>query len=277
MSKHFLTITLFLSAFVFSGCELSGDGTITVLPLEGQKTIEQDLYSDWTPVNQSNSAHLKIFEFRDDQGVLKERINVLSLNKNKFTFEIKENTDKPLSVNAWHFENQNALAVINGSFFDENYKATGGLWLKGQGKIISLTGNNSYDGALVIDANGKLSLQYLPSNNLQTLKDDEQVLVNFPMLISNGKILLKKNGGEGSRRSLIAEDNQFIYFINTESFYFTLQEMMAWVGKNLDGVENVLNLDGGSSSGLSVLGDELQWSSNSLVSVPNVIIVYEKE
>lgn len=277
MSKHFLTITLFLSAFVFSGCELAGDGTITVLPLEDQESVEQNLYSDWTAVNEAKSAHLKVFEIHDKDGILKERVNVLSLNKNKFTFEIKENVVNPLSVNAWHFENQDALAVINGSFFDENYKATGGLWLKGKGKIISLTGNNSYDGAVVIDANGKLSLQYLPSNNLQTLKDDEQVLVNFPMLISKGKMLLKNNGGEGARRSLIGEDEQFIYLISTDSFYFNLYDMMVWTGKNLEGIENLMNLDGGSSGGLSVLGDLMKWSNNSLASVPNVIIAYEQK
>ncbi|HPL92810.1 MAG TPA: phosphodiester glycosidase family protein [bacterium] len=277
MSKHFLTITLFLSSFVFSACEFSGDGTITVLPLEEQGTIEQNLYSDWTAVNNSKSAHLKVFEVRDKDGVLKERINVLSLNKNKFIFEIQENVVNPLSVNAWHFENQNALAVINGSFFDENYKATGGLWLKGKGKIISLTGNNSYDGAVTIDSNGKLSLQYLPSNNLQTLKDDEQILVNFPMLISKGKMLLKNNGGEGARRSLIGEDEQFIYLISTDSFYFNLYDMMVWAGQNLEGLENLMNLDGGSSGGLSVLGDLVKWSNNSLASVPNVIIAYEQK
>jgi len=277
VSKHFLTITLFLSSFVFSACEFSGDGTITVLPLEEQGTIEQNLYSDWTAVNNSKSAHLKVFEVRDKDGVLKERINVLSLNKNKFIFEIQENVVNPLSVNAWHFENQNALAVINGSFFDENYKATGGLWLKGKGKIISLTGNNSYDGAVTIDSNGKLSLQYLPSNNLQTLKDDEQILVNFPMLISKGKMLLKNNGGEGARRSLIGEDEQFIYLISTDSFYFNLYDMMVWAGQNLEGLENLMNLDGGSSGGLSVLGDLVKWSNNSLASVPNVIIAYEQK
>lgn len=277
MSKHFLTITLFLSAFVFCGCQFAGDGTITVLPLEEQKTDEQNLYSDWTAINKSKDAHLKVFEIHDKEGVLKERVNVLSLNKNKFAFEIKENVINPLSVNAWHFENQNALAVINGSFFDENYKATGGLWLKGKGKIISLSGNNNYDGAVTIDSNGKLSLQYLPSNNLQTLKDDEQVLVNFPMLISKGKMLLKNNGGEGARRSLIGEDEQFIYLISTDSFYFSLYDMMTWVKNNFEGMENLLNLDGGSSTGMSILGDEIKWSNNSLVSVPNVIIAYEQK
>lgn len=277
MKKNFLTIYLLLVSFVFTGCEIAGDGKITILPVENQKTIEQNLYSDWTTVNQAKSAHLKVFEWRDKDGVLQERINVLSLNKNKFTFEIKENTTSPLSVNAWHAENENALVLINGSFFDENYRATGGLWLKGQGKIISLDGQNKYDGAVVIDAEGKLSLRYLPQNSLSALKDDEQVLVNFPMLIAKGKTLLKNTNGEPARRSLLAEDDQFIYFISTAAMRFSLYEMMLWVKENLNGVENVINLDGGSSTGMSVKGDLLQWSNNSFVSVPNVIFAYEKK
>lgn len=275
--KYFTIGFLFFLSFVLSACDFAGDGTITVLPLEPEKPTEQNMYSDWTAVNTAQSAHLKIFELRDKNGILQEQINVLSLNKNKFIFEIKENTINPLSVNAWHFENENALAIINGSFFDENYRATGGLWLKGQGKIISLDGKNKYDGAVVIDAEGKLSLRYLPQNRLSTLKSNEQVLVNFPMLIAKGKILLKNINGEAARRSLIAEDEQFIYFISTSAMHFSLYEIMLWIKENLDGVEYVLNLDGGSSTGMSVRGDLIQWSNNSLVSVPNVILAYEKK
>jgi len=259
-----------------SACQLFDAGTITVLPLESEEVVEQNLYSDWTAINSAQSAHLKVFEIKDKTGNLKEKINILSLNKNRFYFDIKENTELPLLVGAWQAENPESVAVINGSFFDENYQATGGLWLKGQGKIVSLTGKNTYDGAVIIDENGNLNLNYLPQNNLN-LKKEESVLVNFPMLINNGKYLLKENGGESARRSLIGEDEQFVYLINSTANYFTLYEMMIWVGQNIDGIENLLNLDGGSSAGLSVSGDLIQWQNNSFVSVPNVLLVYEKK
>ena len=230
-------------------------------------------YKEWTEFNDGN-AFLKEFLIEDDfQSSVK--ITVVKLKQDSYDFNILEEVDAAKSIAYWQDENNDLDLIINGAFFDENNKATGGMIINGEGSIISEKGSTVYEGAVIINDSGELEIRYLPSSALKEKDKYNDVLVSFPYLIKNGKNYLKEAGEQKAARTLIGSDNEYIYFISCP--YFTFYEAMLWAEENVPDLKQLLNLDGGSSTALSFkIDDENIYLINSLGLVPSVITAKKK-
>ena len=96
----------------------------------------------------------------------------------------------------------------------------------------------------------------------------------YPFLIKNSKPNIKEDSGQIARRTFIGtdqEDNFYLGILPEESQ--TLYELSLELSKVPVNWKNVINLDGGSSSGLIANTQKNQENLNSYVPIPNVLVV----
>ena len=272
----FKTLVLVFLGFSLSACD--GEFKISKIKEEKinfnlefpqKKEIE---FSDWTNLNENNNSFVKEFPVDEIEDVF-----VFKFLKTDYDFEVLEKKVGDInSIALWQDEYPDYDFIVNGSFFNKEYNTTGGIILNGEGDIVSENGNNQYEGAVVIDDDKELKIQYLPSNALNNKEGIKDVIVNFPFLIKSGNAYLKIDDPVYAQRTVVASDENYIYFIMTEGRTFTLYGIMNWILENLETVDTALNLDGGSSTGFSykLMGND--YINNSIVPVPNVITVKEK-
>jgi len=271
------TCVLFIFIFLFTACQ----GGFKVNDLNNDKPsfkfldkteIMEAQFPDWTSLNENNNAFVKDFPILEG-----DHIFVFKFLKTDYAFEVLEEKEREeKTIAGWQDQYSDADFIVNGAFFDEEYNATGGIILNGEGRIYSENGNNQYEGAVVINENKELAIRYLPSSALNKMNNIKDVIVNFPFLIKAGNPYLKTENLLYAQRTIIASDDNYIYFIITEGRTFTLYGIMNWILENLKTIDTALNLDGGSSSGFSYKLEEKDYIHNSLVAVPNVIVVKEK-
>lgn len=262
---------IYIFILVFSAC---GVQKFSIKQKETTSVFENNVkssqYKDWTDFNKEQ-AFIKEYFF-NEQG--RAQLVVVKFKKHNYKFNILEDRESPKTMAAWQDTYKNVDLIVNGSFFDESYKPTGGMILNGQGRIYSEDGSNLYEGAVVINEKDELKIKYLPKNNLSVQEKGQNVLVSFPYLIHQGKIVFDENiNKEKEARTLIGSDNEYIYFIISKFNLFTLSDLVVWVNDEFSEIQEVLNLDGGSSSSLSVLLEKLdkKYLINSLTRIPNVI------
>lgn len=272
----FKTFVLVFLSFSLSAC----DGEFKISEIQEEKidfnfeiTKEKEIqFSDWTNLNENNNSFIKEFPVDEIDNVF-----VFKFLKTDYEFEVLEKKAGDInSIALWQDEYPDYDFIVNGSFFNKEYNTTGGIVLNGAGDIISKNGNNQYEGAVIINDDKELKIQYLPSNALNNKEEIKDVIVNFPFLIKSGNAYLKIDDPVYAQRTVIASDENYIYFIMTEGRTFTLYGIMNWILENLETVDTALNLDGGSSTGFSykLMGND--YINNSIVPVPNVITVKEK-
>ncbi len=183
-----------------------------------------------------------------------------------------ENTSAPLTVLGHLNANPKAVFAINGVYFNEKYLPTG--FLKTNGQIV---GKNKYE--LNKSAVLALAPEFKIINTAQEKFDEAKISEagqSYPLLIAAGveqKVATEKK----ARRSFVGEDTQGnIYFGIIPDNEVTLAEAAAMINKIGVPWNNVLNLDGGPSSGLASIIPKSIETINSIVQVPSVIIAEKK-
>jgi len=192
--------------------------------------------------------------------------------KDRFVWRF-ENRAQPSTVEAWAASLPKAVFVANGVYFDEKFQPTGLLKTAG-----TLTNGRTYDA----DKSGLLELApqvaiidtATAKPALETMTEAGQ---NFPLLIKNGGPVTTFKDEHASRRTFVGvdrEENVYVGTVAEDAIDFS--DLAALLAKTDVKWDNVINLDGGTSTGFSVRAGGYEETLNSIVQVPNVIIAERK-
>jgi len=208
------------------------------------------------------------------------RLILYRFAKDKFNWRF-ENRTAPSTVEAWAASLPKAVFVANGVYFDEKFQPTG--LLKTAGTFVN---DRKYDldksGLLelspavsVIDTATKKLAPYSDTGiDLTTLTEAAQ---SFPLLIKNEAPVKSFKDEHTARRTVVGTDTSgdvYVGAVPEDSISFpALVSLLEKTGVKWN---NVLNLDGGTSTGFSVRAGAFEETMNSIVQVPNVIVAEHK-
>lgn len=169
-----------------------------------------------------------------------------------------------------------ATVVMNGSYFDGENNPAGYYARPGEESAVdcpdfrdaaSLAG---YTFGVSVQS-GRLHLSYIPKDPsfCSDLLSDTK-FASFPTLLVDGEPAVAADSGFLARRTMLAEGNNGIDIIVTESGEVSLYEAARWLDVQADDYALAGNLDGGPSTGISANAEP--WSVEvSSAAVPNVI------
>jgi uncharacterized protein YigE (DUF2233 family) len=211
----------------------------------------------------------------DDERVWQETVTILRLDPAYFLFDVAYRPREPLQLPAWQRET-GTLLVVNGGFFTEEYLATGLVISDGTSSGSSYSG---FGGMFAVGPAGPevRSLVATPYDPAEPLQAGLQA---FPMLVKpDGEIGFPEEDGQRARRTVVAQDREGrILFLVANRGSFTLHELSRYLAASDLEIEAALNLDGGPSSGMLLMGDEqapiLHLPAFALL--PTVIAVYPR-
>lgn len=180
----------------------------------------------------------------------------------------------PNRVTGWSQLLPEAALVMNGTYFLEDGGPAGRLILQGQE-----TGTAAFD----LDKSGVLELApdfkiVDTATESYSFGDALEAAQSYPFLIKSGDLAIKEDSGLLARRSFIGMDAEGLAYVGVvwkdEVSLFQLMQALhemdvAWT--------NVLNLDGGPSTGLVAEGEGFSEVFDSAAPVPNVIYVELKK
>jgi hypothetical protein len=208
------------------------------------------------------------------------RLILYRFAKDKFAWRFINNA-VPMTVEAWAEFLPKAIFVANGVYFDEKFQPTG--LLKTSNAIVN---NRVYDlkrssllelspSVAIIDTAAEKLTPY-PDSGFDLMKMNE-VAQSYPLLIGNGipRNIIKDE--HPSRRTVIGTDrngNVYVGVIPDDLISFAnLSKVLAETGVTWN---NVLNLDGGASTGFAFHAGTYEETMNSIAQVPNVIVAERK-
>jgi exopolysaccharide biosynthesis protein len=268
-AKHALKITLLIALLVCSllACDVLPSVTLSgtpITPLLGESST-LNVWQQTQP-----GVELRREEWKSANGST-DIVTITRFDPKKVQISIGYQPSDPLTLKTW-MKQTNALAVINGGFFNAQKQATALLVSNGQAY------GESYEdccGMFSVDPQGQVAIQSLadqPYNpNTQQL---QQAVECRPMLIENGKRTQFEETAAASPRTVIAMDTQGrLLFIVSPSAAFSLDEMADLLQQSDLQLKTALNLDGGSSTGLYFNSGGQQVSLDPITALPIVIIV----
>lgn len=223
----------------------------------------------------SAGAGIALRRFRFAHPAGPAQVSVLRVDPRLHRFRVAYAPDAPRSLNAWQ-ESSNALALINGGFFDEANRTTALLISNGTVSGESYVGRG---GMFAVDQAGAVWLRYLGEQAYDPAESLVEALQGWPMLVRSGGVQAYTfEDGIRARRSAIAIDREgHVLLIASPTASFTLRELAEWlIGADL-GIDAALNLDGGSSTGLLLATDSLHERIDAFVPLPTVLLVLAGE
>jgi uncharacterized protein YigE (DUF2233 family) len=186
-------------------------------------------------------------------------------------FRVAYAPEEPRALQRWH-ETNNALATINGGFFDAQNRTTSLLISDGVASGDSYVGRG---GIFAVDANGAVTLRYLAEQPYDPAEPWLHALEGWPMLVRPGGVLAYTfEDNERARRSALAIDRDGkVLLIAVATPTLTLRELAEWLATSDLAIDAALNLDGGSSTGLLLSGAQQTERIDAFVPLPIVLMV----
>jgi uncharacterized protein YigE (DUF2233 family) len=177
----------------------------------------------------------------------------------------------PRPLATWHAD-ANALATINGGFFDENHQSTALVISDG---LVSGSSYQGSGGMFAVDAAGNVSLRYLAAQPYDPNEPLVAALQSWPMLITDGTLTYTTaDDGQRARRSVVALDRSGrVLLIACSGNDFSLRGLADWLLAGDLEIDAALNLDGGSSTGLYLDSAEEDLRIPAFVPLPITLMV----
>jgi len=203
-----------------------------------------------------------------------DTVTIVRFDLHHISLSVAYQPAKPLSMGEWMRQEQ-ATAIINGGYFDNQNNATALVISNGQS---SGTSYNGFGGMLSVDNQGHVDLRSLSERPYDPNNEQlQQATQSSPMLVLHGKATQFNTNAAGSRRSIVAIDKQGrLLFIASPGTAFSLGELEdLLVGSDLS-IDRALNLDGGASTGLYVNTGGQKVAIDSITDLPLVIVVKAK-
>ena len=205
-----------------------------------------------------------------------DTVTIARFDPRNIALSVAYRPDTPLYASQW-MQQEHALAVINGGYFDTNDNATALVISNGQVSGSTYTG---FGGMLWADAQGNIGLQSLSQQPYSPEAAITQAVQSSPTLVLNGKRTHFNADASQNRRSVVAMDTQGrLLFIASPGEVFSLDELAGLLASSDLSIKIAVNLDGGGSTGLYVNGGNASGQRvaiDSLVKLPLVVIVKEK-
>lgn len=218
-------------------------------------------YADWTTVQPGVDLKQVLVE----EGANVELFDIVRLDQAQATLTVAVDEANPKTVSGWA-SNLGASVVINGSYFDEHYQV-----------LTRTVTSNETEGKLLSGATGVLQQFVDQTWSIDAWSGDSivgrQAIQSYPMLLDHGELF---SGGstDTAQRTVIAQGvDGKLYFIIAEYGVLSLDQLAQILVNDLDiAIQSALNLDGGTSTGLSIQSSAVNYLDDSLM-VPSVLYI----
>jgi uncharacterized protein YigE (DUF2233 family) len=205
-----------------------------------------------------------------------DTVTIARFDPRYITLSVGYQPEEPLYASQW-MQQERALAVINGGYFDTKDNATALVISNGQTSGSSYVG---FGGMLWADAQGHIGLRSLNQQPYHANEAITQATQSSPTLVLDGTRTQFNVDASQNRRSVVAMDRQGrLLFIASPGETFSLDELADLLASSDLSISIAVNLDGGGSTGLYVDGGKANGrrvAIESLVRLPLVVIVKEK-
>ncbi len=261
----FLLLSGTLLACGFSSNVTFNNGTpvVSTTPPAGTPALNQ-----W--VTASPGVEIRYEDWKSP-GDNEDTVTIVRFNLAKVHLKIGYQPAKPLAMDEWMRQEQ-ATAIINGGYFDQNNVATGLVIANGQTYGASY---NGFGGMLSVDTQGNIKLRSLSQQPYDPSTEQlQQATQSSPMLMIDGKRTQFSANSASQRRTIVAQDTQGrLLFIASPGSAFSLDELADILASSDLSLKTALNLDGGASTGMYVNAGNQHVAIDSVTTLPIVIIV----
>ncbi len=273
ISKNFYKLCLLLGLLISSlfACSVPSITINSGTPVASTTTLT----TPTTPaLNTWNTASPGI-ELRNEdwksQGNNQDIVTIVRLDPRRVHLKVGYQPDKPAFISDW-MRQEDAKAIINGGYFNQNNSASALVVSNGQAYGTSY---NGFGGMLSVDTRGNVRLRSLSQEPYNPNNEQlQQATQSSPMLVVNGKRTQFNANAASQRRSIIAEDTHGrLLLIVSPGQAFTLDELADVLVASDLSIKTALNLDGGASTGLYVNAGSQHVAVDALATLPIVIIV----
>ena len=198
-------------------------------------------------------------------------VTIVRFDIHRIHLKVAYQATHPMSMHDW-MQQEQATAIINGGYFDQQDNATGLVISNGQ---VSGTSYDGFGGMLSVDSKGAIKLRSLRNQPYDPGNEQlQQATQSSPMLIVAGKRTQFDANAVNQRRSIVATDKQGrLLFIASPGQAFSLDELADILVASDLSIETALNLDGGASTGLYMNAGSQHISIDSFSPLPIVIVV----
>jgi uncharacterized protein YigE (DUF2233 family) len=160
--------------------------------------------------------------------------------------------------------------VLNSGYFDKDYNPIGFLLVENE-RLDNHISAQTETGLVVYDE-GEFELRDLGENPITGSERFDYALQTFPFIIKSGEGNISPNSTDKARRTAIGVDkNGFVYIIVSPQFFLSLYYFMNELQNTDIDFEYVLNLDGGTSTGIKYGYENFNQIFDSLVKVPTFL------
>ena len=200
-----------------------------------------------------------------------DTVTIVRFNLSKVHLKIGYRPSKPLAIDDWMRQEQ-ATAIINGGYFDQNNATAALVVANGQAYGTSY---NGFGGMLSVDSQGNVSLRSLSQQPYDPNNEQlQQATQSSPMLMINGKRTQFNANAASQRRTIVAQDTQGrLLFIASPGSAFSLDELADILASSDLSLKTALNLDGGASTAMYVNAGNQHVAIDAVTTLPIVIIV----
>jgi uncharacterized protein YigE (DUF2233 family) len=269
MGKIQKYLVLLITLFLISSCGFT---------LEETKNPNSNLSTgEWLEISDNLSYSILHTDKKD--------LLIVKIDPKKYTFSIHENKDqeKARTIEEIHSKTK-SLLTFNGGFFTEDFKPTG-LLISDRKEFRSLSNAQLLNGIIAIKGSGEIDFFYKQNTGkfpiTITPSNYTFAIQNGPALINQeGEVLITEDTEEKSSRTALGvdKDGNIVLIILKQSLLnadnaISLYNFAHLIKNSPElsdmGLHSLLNLDGGSSTGLMI--DDKYFPE--MEKVQNVVIV----
>jgi uncharacterized protein YigE (DUF2233 family) len=214
---------------------------------------------------------LDVILLRGRVGRRDELLVVVRVDPVQLPVRVRYDNEQPKLVREW-FDAEKADVAINANFFLEDKRTAGMLISNGQ---IHGTSYSGFGGMFSLRGT-QPTLQWLRTTPYQPDASIDHAVQGVPMLVLNGRVVQGINdNGERNRRSFVAIDRNGLILLGvSQTASWSLIDLATFLaGARVLDVREACNLDGGASSGMWVRSSIDPVLTNSIDTVPSVIVV----
>lgn len=224
------------------------------------------LILNWQPVTSGIAIKHVPYQFNDSQ----YGVQILQIDPTLVGISLAYD-QQGKTIAQWSQMSPNAI-VSNAGFFKEGNEPVGLLFINGTRKDAHRI-NQRGTGLLILEA-GKVRIRDLGADPVDGSETFMNALQSYPLLIANGQIKVLEQAKNQDRRTAIGVDGDGKVYLATVEYAHLGLFQLAELLKNSDiQFTDVLNLDGGGSTGIAVPFEGIKRAINSQTTVPTVLII----
>jgi uncharacterized protein YigE (DUF2233 family) len=243
--------------------------SLDILPSLFPTVTPTPLQTEWVELASGISVRHLPYTYNDQM----YPIQVIRIDPSQATFLLKYNAQGK-TIRSWAEDSPNTI-IVNAGFFKEKNQPVGLLYIKGQ-RLDAHRIQQNGTGLLKLDQN-RVSIQDLGKESLSGSEKFTNALQAYPMLLSAGNVRVLSQSTAQDRRTAIGVDGDgMVYLFVAEYAHLGLFEFANLLKDAPLSLTEVLNLDGGGSTGLVVPFDAYKKTIDSQTAVPTVLVVEPK-